>query len=657
MTTNPRAGTRLLFRVEPIPSESLRGYFCRVTDAHRYDSPQWLVSLAGLPKDAFALDREDRTRRIAQLARLEPEEYLAMCYRRVKRPGRFDQRTFCGKLVSSGQLNLWRPRVCSCCLRERSVWWAIWDLFLVAACPLHRCLLINQCPGCKKMLAWERPAVERCRCGTDLRTGVAEAASADVLAMNTLIYRAAGFSTSTAAELELGEYHFPPELARLALDSLLRLIRSMQLLAGLASLRETPPRPCRTELISAIEADQAATAVLRDWPRAWCKALSGIVRKNSEYAPEMSLCESFGNFHRHLFYALPRSVFGFIHDGFETFVVKHWKGVVRGHCRTLSDGTREKSMWISAQQAAKKARLNASRIGELVRQGRLDGIFHKMRCRREHVECWIKRASLDQWITARDNDLAQYMSRPEAQKTLGLHCTTLLRVAKAGLIRYVHGSERYFRPGFYFPREDISTIKHAFAKHAVPVREYSKPGGLTALRYGLIYLGLDSGLPALIQGVVDGTLVPVAYTNQFPGIMGYLFPAEQVRKYRCAAGVQTPPEGFLNYSEAASSLGWTGTDVIAGLVARGVLDTRAGYHHGRTKLVPASEIHRFASQYVAVKVLARRLHVTADWLRMYLKKSRAPVLAVPVGTGRRALFLTKELATQVRISPPEISRR
>ena len=96
-----RSGARLLFRVDPIPFESPRGYLCRVAGAHRYDSPQWLVDLAGFPKYIAALEREDRARRIAHLLRLEPAQWLAMCYRRVTRPGRFDQRSFYGKFLNA----------------------------------------------------------------------------------------------------------------------------------------------------------------------------------------------------------------------------------------------------------------------------------------------------------------------------------------------------------------------------------------------------------------------------------------------------------------------------------------------------------------------------------------------------------------------------
>jgi len=276
--------------------------------------------------------------------------------------------------------------------------------------------------------------------------------------------------------------------------------------------------------------------------------------------------------------------------------------------------------------------------------------------RRQHIECWIKRDSLDQWIKARDAELAQYMSRPEARRTLGLYGSTLLGVAKAGLTRYVQGPKRYFPYGFHFLREDIWKIRHAFEKHDVPVCEYSKSGELIALHDALIYLACDSGLPALIRAVVDGALVPVSYTNRFRGVTGYLFAAKRVRMYRSVAGVQTPPEGFLNYGEAALRLG-TNSQAIGGLVAQAVLGPSAGYQLGGSKLVPAGEIQRFSSQYVGINALARQLHVTADRLRSHLKKSGTPMLAVPTGTRGKVYFLLKEVAAKVRVPPPPVSWR
>ena len=92
----------------------------------------------------------------------------------------------------------------------------------------------------------------------------------------------------------------------------------------------------------------------------------------------------------------------------------------------------------------------------------------------------------------------------------------------------------------------LSDSRSEREKHYAPVKAYSKPGELIALRHAMKnYLGRDSGLAAVIRAVVDGSLVPVGYTNRFRGITGYLFRSEDLRKYRPVPGVTVPPEGFL----------------------------------------------------------------------------------------------------------------
>ena len=132
----------------------------------------------------------------------------------------------------------------------------------------------------------------------------------------------------------------------------------------------------------------------------------------------------------------------------------------------------------------------------------------------------------NQWIAARDAELARYMPRPEAERALGLKNFTLATVAAAGAIRYLKGSVGNFPSRcFFFLREDVMKIKDAFEKHSVPVKAYAKPGEFIALRHAMKnYLGR--------RAVVEGSLVPVGYTNRFRGITGYLFRSEDLRKYR-----------------------------------------------------------------------------------------------------------------------------
>jgi hypothetical protein len=640
---------RLPFRVEPLPFESPRGYLCRVSSAHGYDCTRWLVQLA--TSRVSELEQEDDATKISHVLRLDPDEWLVISYRHVKGPERFQQRSFCGHTVRADQFNYQRPRVCPECLREQSVWWAVWDLALVSACPKHRCLLISQCPICRRSLVWHRPAVHQCRCGADLRTVKAEPASADLVAINNVIYGAAGFPHGAVAALELTNYCLPAELTQLPLGSLLRLIRFIGLIGGDNRLRRKQRTFPRTDPIAAIQAGRATIAVLSDWPWSFREVLKRMLPEEVENRTALNFADVFGNFYRHLFHVLPRREFRFVQDAFERFVAEDWNGPIRGQHRYFSSAARENSQWISADQAEKRAHVRSTQIVDRIRQGQIEGMFLKVSSGHGRTECWIKRESLNRWIVTRDMELAQYMLRPEAQSTMGLKNTTVLRVAQAGLIRYIRGSERCFPSGFYFLREDVMKIKCAFEKHAVPAREYSKPGVLIALRHAMKnYLGRDSGLAAVIRAVVEGGLVPVGYTNRFRGITGYLFLSEDLRKYRHVPGVTVPPEGFLNYGEAASVLGVT-APVIRGLVAEGIVHAAAEYRFGLSKLLTTADVQCFAERYVATSVLAKSSHLNNGSLVRYLKELGTPLLAVPIPDAGKehAFFLRKEVAAQIQL--------
>ena len=626
MSVPSRPKARLLFRVDPLRDESPRGYLCRVASAHGYCSPSYLIQIAGLSPSG--LEREEGIEQIARVLRHAPEEWRAMCYRHIRGQDRFNQRSFCGERLNADDLNYGRPRICSACLQEQPIWWAVWDLGLVTACPIHFCLLVEQCPACKRRLTWYRPAVHECRCGLDFRTLTPEAANPDLVAINAAIYRAARFATGETPERHLAQYGFPPQMLELKLGSLLGLVRFLGSIWEKGGLRRKQLPFRRTNLTAAIEIGCAAVTVLRDWPQPLCELLRRMVPEEVDPAA-LNFSEIFGNFYRHLFCVLSRSEFGFLRNVFDRFVIEDWKGLIRGQHRYSSPAVRRNSQWIPADEAEKTARVCSKRIVELVRQRHIEGMLlaspggHR-------TECWVRRQSLNRWIAKRDLDLGSYMPSLEARRTLGLKHITILRVAQAGLVRYVHGSDRCFPTGYHFLREDVMKIKGAFEKYSVPEREYSKPSALVALRHALKnYLGRDSGLPAVIRAVVDGNLVPVGYTRRFSGITGYLFLSQDIRKYRPVGDSKVPPQGFLNYREAAALLG-VRTSVIRGLVAQGSLSAPVGYQPGLSKLIPAADVQSFADRYVAASTLAKQLNLNRRTLRSYIKECAAPLFAVPI---------------------------
>jgi hypothetical protein len=238
------------------------------------------------------------------------------------------------------------------------------------------------------------------------------------------------------------------------------------------------------------------------------------------------------------------------------------------------------------------------------------------------------------------------MDLPEAKRTLGLRKSAILKVAATGLIRYVKGPAQNFPSRcHFFLREDVMKIKHAFENHAVAVKDYSKPAEIIALRPAVKKYLRRSGLVAVIRAVVDGNLKPVGYAQQFPGITGYLFLSDDLRKYRPVSAAKPHPEGFLNYGEAAAVLEIE-SSIIRGMVAQGVLSACATNQPGPSKLVRAAEIQRFAAQYVSSTVLGRRFNINGALLARYLKESGTPLLAVPIPGKERehARFLLRDVA-------------
>ncbi|PYS49292.1 MAG: hypothetical protein DMG13_23725, partial [Acidobacteria bacterium] len=349
-----RSGTRLLFRVDPLPGESPRGYLCRVAQEHTYGGPCSLTQLAGL--SPAGLDRENRVEQIAHVLRLDPEEWRAMCYRRIQRRDQFDQRLFYGKPISTDDLNYQRPRLCPACLRERPIWWAVWDLGLVAACPIHCCRLINVCPACNRRLTWQRSAVHKCRCGFDFRNFIPETVDRDLVAIHAVIHRAAGFPAGEVAERSIAEHGFPPEMLEMKLGSLLRLILFLSSIKEKGRLGQKQRPFAGTDLATAIQIGRAAVTMLRDWPQPLREALRFMASATLDDPAALNFRTSFPNFYRHLFYTLPRSEFRFVRDVFERFVIEDWNGFIRGQHRYFSAETHRNSQWLASSVAARTAR-------------------------------------------------------------------------------------------------------------------------------------------------------------------------------------------------------------------------------------------------------------------------------------------------------------
>src|SRR2546427_8304186 len=264
------------------------------------------------------------------------------------------------------------------------------------------------------------------------------------------------------------------EMLEMKLGSLLRLILFLSSIKEKSGLDQKQRPFARTDPAAAIEIGRAAVTMLRDWPRPLRDALRSMALATLDNPAALSFRTIFPNFYRHLFYTLSRSDFRFVRDVFERFVIEDWNGFIRGQHRYFSAETHRNSQWMASSVAARTTRTTGQRILDLVRQGQIEGRLFKVG-RGGRTECWIRRESLTRWMTAREAELAGYMQRPEAKRTLGLRKSAIVNVAAAGLIRYVKGPAQNFPARYFFLSEDVMKIKHAFEQHAVAVQDYSRP--------------------------------------------------------------------------------------------------------------------------------------------------------------------------------------
>jgi TniQ len=163
----------LLRTPTPSEDESLAGYLIRLSESNYYYSPNWILQLAGLHinRGILLVKNPYKPSQLGQLIQMTDEQLILMASLTYQLPSE----------ITSQQYTLYKfaIKLCPYCLTESAYCRKIWDWDLVKACYLHQCVLLKKCPHCNKGIRWSRPAVTRCRCGFDFRSGQVEIATSE----------------------------------------------------------------------------------------------------------------------------------------------------------------------------------------------------------------------------------------------------------------------------------------------------------------------------------------------------------------------------------------------------------------------------------------------------------------------------------------------
>lgn len=164
----------LLRTPEPKADESFLGYIIRLIEQNGYEHPAWIINLINLrnsslsPCYAFMHPASESFQLLASLSGSNADKLSLLTYQPSnERSGNLY--LFFGAPVHRSFIRHSNPKVCPQCLREASYCRRVWECALITVCPVHECLLIDECPQCKERIRWIRAEVSRCPCGFDWR--------------------------------------------------------------------------------------------------------------------------------------------------------------------------------------------------------------------------------------------------------------------------------------------------------------------------------------------------------------------------------------------------------------------------------------------------------------------------------------------------------
>lgn len=216
---------RLLIRPKPEADESFLGYILRLTEKNRYETPSWILKMAGFGfKDlrestSLVFRSHENLHGLAQLTGVNVDKLAQLLYPLVAKFDSTFLHDFFGHILPQYLIRPTHPKICPDCLSELPHCRRAWELLPVTVCPTHRRLLINECPGCRKQMAWSRRHVTICSCEFDWRKSPHSSVEEPELRLTLHIYRLCGLPVSSCNSQELLD-----PISQLSLNDLLRAV-------------------------------------------------------------------------------------------------------------------------------------------------------------------------------------------------------------------------------------------------------------------------------------------------------------------------------------------------------------------------------------------------------------------------------------------------
>lgn len=512
----------------------------------------------------------------------------------------------------------------------------------MTVCPIHKCLLLDECPNCRKRISWSRNRVAVCSCNYDWRECIPAVVASSELDVTRQIYLLCNI-TPDNDDTRRGSLNEPSPLYGVDLQGLIaallfvaRQFARTTYKKGRRLIDTTGKNFAQSNQNSEIHTLLCkAWSVFNKWPNNYFDFLDW----RRTYLPSRrfraGLDRDFAEYKSALYYRLASEQFNFMREGFEEYLVTRWNGGYVGHMRRLTPSLRMRSTYVSRTEAKEFLRIKVEGVDQLIALGRLKAVVRNNgRFRRILIE----RASLN---TVKQ-ELEQSLYLKQAAARLGVSCHRVRELIKCNLLRPNEGVGIDGRSSQTFNSEDILCLLDSVRGQLIKGSRVDPSDNISFLKALRKLRRVNVDIGQFIQIILDGGLRPIRL-NSKPGLASLMFSES------CIKGYITELEQIrlgetLSVREVARRLG-IGVTNTHFLVRKGIIQIRRQGATGRCdSRISETALNQFNSTYVLPAKLAPRFNTTSARLtNLIIASGIMPISGPKVDGGKQYVFLKTDL--------------
>lgn len=519
-------GRLLIFSAIPHPDESFVGYLLRLTERNHYETLSWILQFAEIKqyvrsKFALASIGSLNLSPLKKLIGIKESKLKTLLYPPVKSGGKLHDYSIFGNRIPPYIIRLRYPKVCPLCLRESAYLRKIWELAAITVCPVHKSMLLDECPSCNERITWSRSRVSKCKCKFDWREYESPVLGDEELEVARQVYKLCNLLSDSRANYDRPRIDCP--LNKLDLD---QSLSSLFFIAGqFNGLMDIRGKRVATSLRN-LEIHRLlckAYDVFQNWPNNFFSFLDWKRANNPDTRHVRGLRRDFGQYKSALYVQLSSSCYNFLREAFEEYIAVYWDGGYITTLSRLSETARLKKRYLTKIEVKRMLNITPKSVDGLIAAGRLN--IAKQNGSAPNIVL-IESTSAQQL----QEKLKDAFNFKQTGVRLGLHRTPVLELVESGLLNPLRGPTVDGCSDWKFSQEEVDNLLESLEAKVQRANPHNKRGTLDLGSTLMKVRRVGGSCGTLAQAILQRVIVPCDKSGK-PGLSGFLFTAEQIANY------------------------------------------------------------------------------------------------------------------------------